>query len=170
MAAFARLGELVTSAADDNFAAMEPTIALPVLTSRPLPRFAMMEYQSILGAEISVEACETLTSGDLEDLSCEVHYSNAMNRAVGKPPAVTVKEFSVMIDALLLERGGEQVWYEDNYPEDTELRDSFQRFADSGDLKDEYAESGCATSRTENCGNLILDNIDDWAAWYETNG
>lgn len=130
----------------------------------------MMEYESILGAEISVEACESLTSGDLIDLSCEVQYSNAMNRAVGKPPAVTVKEFSVMIDALLLERGGEQTWYKDNYPEDTELRDSFQRFAESGDLKDEYAESGCATARTENCANLILDTIDDWAAWYETNG
>ena len=129
----------------------------------------MMAHESILGAEVSVEACETLTSGDLIDLSCEVQYSNAMNRAVGKPPAVTVREFSIMIDALLTERGGEQAWYKENYPEDTELRDSFQRFAESGDLKDEYAESGCATARTENCANLILDNIDDWAAWYETN-
>ncbi len=136
----------------------------------PSSPIRMMEYESILGAEVSVEACETLTSGDVADLSCEVHYSNAMNRAVGKPPAMTVREFGILIDAVLTSPGGEQAWYKDNYPEDTELRDSFQGFAESGDLQDEYAESGCATTRTEKCANLIMDNLEAWAAWYETNG
>ena len=76
----------------------------------------MMQYESILGAEISVEACETLSSGDLIDLSCEVQYSNAMNGAVGTPPAAMVREFSIVVDALLFERGGEQSWYLDNLP------------------------------------------------------
>jgi hypothetical protein len=139
-------------------------------TQPPTSPIRMMGYESLLGAEVSVEACETLSSGDAIDVTCEVHYSNAMSQAVGRPPAVTVREFSILVDAILTDIGGEQAWYMANYPEDVELRDSFQRFAESGDLRDEYLDSGCPTARTETCANLILENIDDGAIWYESNG
>jgi hypothetical protein len=138
-------------------------------TQPPTSPIRMMDYESILGAEVSVDSCETLSTGDAIDVTCEVHYSNAMSQAVGRPPAVTVREFSILVDAILTDIGGEQAWYKVNYPEDVELRDSFRSFADSGDLADEYTEAGCATDRTENCANLIMENIDDWAAWYEAN-
>ena len=59
-------------------------------------------------------------------------------------------------------------WYGGVYPEDTELRESFRLFAEGGDLQDEYADANCASVRTPECANLILDNLDEWAAWYET--
>lgn len=64
----------------------------------------------------------------------------------------------------------EKTWYERDYPEDTELRDSFGMFADAGDLSVEYAAAGCESARTPECANLIMDNLDEWAAWYEANG
>jgi hypothetical protein len=130
----------------------------------------MMAYESIMGAEVTVENCEPLASGDDVAVSCDVHYSNAMNLAVGKPAAVTTREFGVMIEAMLTDPGGEQAWYRGVYPEDVELRESFQRFAEEGSLGAEYTDAGCATDRTEVCADLIMDNLDDWAAWYDTNG
>jgi hypothetical protein len=65
---------------------------------------------------------------------------------------------------------GEEPWYEVDYPEDTELRNSFRRFAEEGELADEYAAAGCASARSPECANLIVDNLDAWATWYETNG
>jgi hypothetical protein len=43
-------------------------------------------------------------------------------------------------------------------------------FAESGNLQDDFASADCADARAPTCANLILDNLDDWAAWYETNG
>lgn len=151
----------------DEYSADDCALAGDQSSSSPIQ---MMAYENILGAEASVEACEVLTSGDLTVLSCEVHYSNKMNQSVGKPPAVTVREFGVMIDALVTGPDGEQPWYRDNYPEDTELRESFQRFAEAGDLRGDYQDAGCSTNRTEVCAQLIEDNLEDWAAWYQTNG
>jgi hypothetical protein len=64
----------------------------------------------------------------------------------------------------------EEPWYEADYPEDTELRDSFRLFAEGGELAAEYADAGCASARSPECANLIVDNLDAWATWYETNG
>ena len=125
-------------------------------------------YESILGAQVSVENCETTSGGEHPVLSCEVHHSNAMNSAVGKPPAVTAREFVLMF-GVLPAGPDEAPWYEVDYPEDTELRDSFRLFAEGGELADEYADAGCASARSPECANLILDNLDDWATWYETN-
>jgi hypothetical protein len=128
-------------------------------------------YESILGAQVSVENCETTSGGDIPVLSCEVHYSNAMNSAVSKPPSVTAREFVLRNgrSAILVGPYGEP-WYQADYPEDTELRDSFRLFAEGGELADEYADAGCASNRSPECANLIVDNLDAWATWYETNG
>jgi hypothetical protein len=129
-----------------------------------------MEYESILRAQISVENCETTSAGgDHTFLSCDVHYSNAMNSAVAKPPSVTTRSFDVWSAGLVGLPPDFDPWYEGDYPEETELRQSFQQFAEGGEQRDEYADASCATSRTPECANLILGNLDAWAAWYETN-
>lgn len=125
-------------------------------------------YESILGAQVSVENCEA-TSAD--NVSCEVHYSNTMNSTVGQPPSVTVREFTVDDEfPFVADAGQDRPWYEGVYPEDSELRESFRLFAEGGELRDEYADATCASARTPECANLILANLDAWAAWYETNG
>jgi hypothetical protein len=126
-------------------------------------------YESILGAQVSVEECETTSAGDQLGLSCEVHYSNAMNSAVGKPPSVIARPF-VLTRNVLTAGLDEEPWYEVDYPEDTELRDSFRLFAEGGELAEEYADAGCASTRSPECANLIVNNLDAWATWYETNG
>jgi hypothetical protein len=129
-----------------------------------------IEYESILAADVSVEGCQEVSVVDEAlILSCEVLYSNAMNNAAGKPPSVTVREFAVWWPGRVLGLLQEQPWYEGDYPEDIELRESFRLFAEGGELQDEYAAAGCAFARTPVCANLILDNLTDWAAWYETN-
>ena len=130
-----------------------------------------IEYESILGADVSVEGCEESPgSVDPVRLSCEVHYSNAMSTAVGKPPFLTVREFSVYPIGFMDFPDDPSRWYLQDYPEDPELRESFRLFAESGELRDDYAAAGCAEARTPECADLILANLDDWAAWYETNG
>jgi len=126
-------------------------------------------YESMLGAQVSLENCESAPGGDHVRLACEVQYSNVMNSAVQKPPAVTEREFLVMYGVLAAGPDA-QPWYEIDYPEDTELRDSFKVFAEGGELADEYAAAGCATERSPECATLIVDNLDAWATWYETNG
>lgn len=128
-----------------------------------------IEYESILGAQVSVENCEKTAAGEHLRLSCEVHYSNVMNDAVGTPPSVTDRAFLLMF-GVLPAGADEQPWYEVDYPEDTELRDSFKTFADAGNLAAEYADEGCATARSPECAHLIVDNLDAWATWYQTNG
>ena len=133
-----------------------------------------IEYESILGANVSVEDCQpsSVSQGEV-NLSCELHYANAMNTAVGKQPSVTVREFAVLNLAVVRQPGGDEPWYDDrgDYPEDTELRESFTLFAEGGELAETYADAGCASAsaRTPECANLILDNLDEWVAWYETN-
>ena len=51
----------------------------------------------------------------------------------------------------------------------TAVEQSFRLYAEGGELADEYAGSGCASARSPECANLIVDNLDGWAAWYETN-
>jgi hypothetical protein len=65
---------------------------------------------------------------------------------------------------------GLHVESEGGYPEDIDLRQSFRLFAESGDLQDEYAAADCANARTPECANLVMENLDEWAVWYETNG
>jgi hypothetical protein len=129
-------------------------------------------YESILGADVSVEGCEEVaeTSADQVRLSCEVHYSNAMSTAVGKPPSATVREFNVYPEYGLMHLPEDPgPWYLVDYPEDTELRESFRLFAEGSELADEYAAARCANTRSPECANVILDNLGEWATWYETN-
>lgn len=133
-----------------------------------------IEYESILGAEVSLDGCEEVAANDLANpnlvgLSCQVSYANAMNAAVGKPASTTLKHFDIWGPIFVSHRGNDTGWYEIDYPEDTDLRQSFRLFAESGELRDDYVAAGCASARTPECANLIMANLDDWAVWYETN-
>lgn len=129
-----------------------------------------VEYESLLAAEVSLDGCESVTSNDpeFEGFSCEVRYSNAMNEAVGEPASVTVVHFDVGL--VVGYSGFDKPWHAAGYPADAGLRESFTRFAEAGELASEYAAADCASARSPDCANLILANLDDWAAWYETNG
>jgi hypothetical protein len=129
-----------------------------------------VEYESILGAQVSVENCEITSAGENPRLSCEVRYANAMNTAVQAPPAVTVRDFVLMFGGVLPAGPDQQPWYESDYPENIALRDSFRLFAEGGELADKYANAGCASARSPECANLIVDNLNAWTSWYETNG
>lgn len=132
-----------------------------------------IEYESILGATVSLQGCEDRPAlmDDEATLYCEVHYSNAMSTAVGKPPSVTAREFSVWMKATVRSAAGDH-WYAVDYPEDLELRESFRAFAESGELADAYAAADCGLvdQRTPECATLIIENLDAWAAWYQSNG
>jgi hypothetical protein len=131
-----------------------------------------IEYESILGAEVTVENCEEAAAGpDVTNVTCEVHYSNVMSSAVGKEPSVMVREFAVHDDVGWVRQPAPEdaAWHEGDYPEDTELRASFQQFAEGGELAEAYAGAGCASTRSPDCANLIIANLDEWAAWYQTN-
>ena len=84
---------------------------------------------------------------------------------------MTARQFLIEFGVWVRHQPGSTAqWYEGgDYPGDTELRDSFRLFAESGELADDYAAADCASARTAACASLILDNLDDWAAWYETN-
>lgn len=141
------------------------------LCSTPDTANETIEYEAILEADVSVEGCEEAPgSVDQMVFTCEVHYSNVQNTAVGKPPNVTSREFRVHEIGFLDFPDDPSRWYLEDYPEDPELRESFRLFAESGDLAGEYAAADCANTRSPECANLIRDNLDDWAAWYETSG
>jgi hypothetical protein len=127
-----------------------------------------------LGAEVSLAGGDEVTATAprfFVTLSCEVHRSNAINTAVEEPPSVIVRDFDVHHDgAFGGDAGGKNPWYATDNPEDTELRERFRLFAESGELQDELAAPGCTSARTPECANLIRDNLDARAAWYETNG
>jgi hypothetical protein len=121
----------------------------------------VIQYESILGAQVSLENCD---QGAVQ-IVCDVHYSNALNEAVGKPPAVINRSFYVTTT-----RGGRaDDWFATDYPQDAELRESFQAFAESGELSSAYQAAGCATYFTPDCATLMMENLDDWAAWYQQN-
>jgi hypothetical protein len=121
-----------------------------------------VEYESMLDAQVLLENCVG-GSSDTAIVRCDVHYSNAMNEAVGKAPAVTAVTFEVSGLAFVME------WYDLAYPKDTELSESFQAYAEGGELGADYAAAECATALTPECATLILDNLDDWAVWHQAN-
>ena len=95
---------------------------------------------------------------------------------MGKAPSSTVREFTVDAEfPFVFDAEEDRPWYEGVYPDDAELRESFRQFAEAGGLSSPednqvYEDANCLAARTPECANLVLSNIDAWAAWYETNG
>ena len=142
-------------------------VAQAPLCSSPFATEATMsiEYEAVLGAQVTLQGCTVTNPTGYQLVNCEVHYSNVMSAAVGNTEAVIVKDFEVF-DTFVGD------WFLSDYPEDIELRESFRAFAESGELADEYAAADCAAidQRTPECATLIVDNLEAWATWYESNG
>ncbi len=70
---------------------------------------AMVQYESILDAQVSLENCES-TSDVI--VRCDVHYSNALNEAVGKAAVLYSKTFQVRVIKSIRNLG----WHEASIP------------------------------------------------------
>lgn len=133
----------------------------PFATSAP----GMIEYEGLVGAEVGVDNC--IPDPEEGTVTCDVSYSNVMNGTVGTEPAVTSKTFFPDGGQIL---GSIGRWYQESgYPTDPELHDSFRAWATENGLGADYARE-CIVDYTPECAQLILDNLDDWAVWYEANG
>ena len=115
-----------------------------------------VEYQATLRAETELLGCEPLPPATLR---CEVSYSNALNEAIGKRPAVVAQQFGVSDGHLLFVAGP--------YLEDEALTASFSRFA--GLLfPDDYREA-CVDEpnyQPPPCAAFKLAHLEDWASWH----
>ena len=59
-------------------------------------------------------------------------------------------------------------WYRSAYATDSGLHESFGSYAAENGLQVEFSRD-CAINFTPECATLILDNLDDWAAWHLAN-
>ena len=114
-----------------------------------------VEYQAMLRAETELLGCEPLPPATLR---CEVRYSNALNEAIGKRPAVVAQQFGMSDEHLLFVAGP--------YLEDEAVTVSFSRFA--GLLfPDDYREA-CVDEpnyQLPGCAEFKLAHLEDWASW-----
>jgi hypothetical protein len=119
---------------------------------------AEVEYQAALGASTELLWCEALPPATLR---CDVSYSNVLNEAVGKDPAIAAQQFGIEDGRILFVAGP--------YLDDELLTDSFRTFADL--LASEEYVAACSDEpayQTPDCANFKLDHLDDWADWHQT--
>jgi hypothetical protein len=115
-----------------------------------------VEYQAMLGAHTELMRCEELPP---ETVRCEVAYSNALNEAVGKAPAIVSQQFGIR-DGLLLFVAGP-------YLEDLDLTASFREYAVRS-FPAEY-EDACIKEpnyQPPECAALKLSHLGEWASWH----
>lgn len=115
-----------------------------------------VEYQQTLEATTDVLECVPLPPSTIR---CDVAYSNALNEAVRKPPAVVSQQFGVEDGQLLFVAGP--------YLEDETLTASFRKFADLL-FPGEY-EAACVEEpnfQTPICAEFKLAHLEDWASWH----
>jgi hypothetical protein len=106
-------------------------------------------------ARVEVAGCVEQPTGDSLIASCEILYSNVMNRAVDKEPAEVSRRYEVGVSLQELDA---------NYPRDPELMDSFAQYADQQGMTSDY-ERACRTPQPS-CADFILTWLDDWATWH----
>jgi len=119
-------------------------------------------YQAAIGGRLTLACTKQVTPGVF---TCHVPYQNAITDAINyRDGGDTIR---VVVE------GG--VIREFNFPEHTGLLAQIAAFLhDEGnpacarEFFDLFPEEG-AGPPTADCANLILDNLDDWAAWYQTN-
>jgi hypothetical protein len=115
-----------------------------------------VEYQQTLGATTDVIECVPLPPSTIR---CDVAYSNALNEAVRKPPAVVSQQFGVEDGRLLFVAGP--------YLEDETLTASFRKFANLL-FPGEY-EAACVEEpnfQRPACAEFKLAHLEDWASWH----
>jgi hypothetical protein len=115
-----------------------------------------VDYQMILGAEVTVGGCEPLPP---QTVRCEITYANALNRAVGAPPASLDQQFGVESGMLVFVAGP--------YLEDAAMTDSFETFARL--LFPVDYEEACVPEpnyQPPGCAAFKLEHLEDWASWH----
>lgn len=118
---------------------------------------AEVRYQAALKATTDLLGCEALPPSTFR---CDVSYSNVLNVAVGKAPAVMAQQFGIEDGRILFVAGP--------YLEDELLTDSFRRFAVLLFPVD-YEES-CSdepTLQPLECADFKLAHLEDWASWHQ---
>jgi hypothetical protein len=115
-----------------------------------------VEYQQTLEATTEVLECLPLPPSTIR---CDVAYSNALNEAVEKPPAVISQQFGVEDGRLLFVAGP--------YLQDETLTASFRTFANLM-FPAEY-QSACAEEpnlQRPICAEFKLAHLEEWASWH----
>jgi len=115
-----------------------------------------VEYQAMLGVEVELLGCELLPPATMR---CDVSYSNMLNQAVGKEPAVVTQQYGIM-DGHLLFVGGP-------YLDDELLTDSFRYFATL--LFPTDYQSACVEEpnyQRPSCAEFKLAHLEDWVSWH----
>jgi hypothetical protein len=115
-----------------------------------------VEYQAKLGAEAELLACELLPPATMR---CDVSYSNTLNQAVEKEPAIVTQQYGITEGHLLFVAGP--------YLEDELLTASFRRFATL--LFPTDYEAACLEEpnyQRPSCAEFKLGHLEDWASWH----
>lgn len=118
---------------------------------------AEVEYQLAMEAETELLGCETLPPATFR---CDVSYSNLLNEAVGKDPAIVPQQFGIEDGRILFVAGP--------YLDDEVLTDSFRTFAVL--LFPEDYRASCADEpgyQTPDCAAFKQAHVEDWASWHE---
>jgi hypothetical protein len=117
---------------------------------------AEVEYQAMMGASTELLGCEQLPPSTFR---CDVSYANALNRAVGKEPALVAQQFGI--------EGGQILFVAGPYLDDEVLTDSFRKFADL--LFGVDYDASCAEEpgyQSPECARFKLAHLEDWASWH----
>jgi hypothetical protein len=117
-----------------------------------------IQYEAAMEARVEVAGCDEQPTANSLIVSCEILYSNVMNRAVDKEPAEVSRRYEVGVSLQELDA---------NYPRDPELMDSFAQYADQQGMTSDY-ERACRTPQPS-CADFILTWLDDWATWHRGN-
>jgi len=117
---------------------------------------AEVEYQAMLEATTELLGCSPLPPSTIR---CDVAYSNALNEAVRKAPAVMSQQFGVEDGRLLFVAGP--------YLEDETLTASFRTFANL--LFPAEYQAACVEEpnfQRPICAEFKLAHLEDWASWH----
>ena len=117
---------------------------------------AEVGYQAALDAHADLLGCEPLPPSTFR---CDVSYSNVLNEAVGKAPAVVAQQFGIEHGRILFVAGP--------YLDDEMLTASFRRFA--GLLFPTAYDESCTDEpglQPLECADFKLAHLEDWAYWH----
>jgi hypothetical protein len=115
-----------------------------------------VRYQAMLGATTELLDCVSLPPSTVR---CDVAYSNVLNEAVDKTPAVVSQQFGVEDGRILFVAGP--------YLEDEQLTASYQWFSNL--LFPEDYEAACVEEpnfQSPACAEFKLAHLEDWASWH----
>jgi hypothetical protein len=115
-----------------------------------------VRYQAMLGATTELLDCVSLPPSTLR---CDVAYSNVLNEAVDKAPAVVPQQFGIEDGRILFVAGP--------YLEDEQLTASYRLFANL--LFPEDYGAACVDEpnfQSPACAEFKLAHLEDWASWH----